>query len=612
MSRHRSLLIGCGNRGQTHARALADSDEFDFAAVCDHDVEQASATAEKYDVSAVYDDHVDALVEENPDHVTAVTAPSVRSSLLADILSHEPASLLFEKPVANTLDEVEDIAALAAESDTLVTVSHQKIYADEFRAIKGWIEEGEIGDLGKLIATTKGGLTGQGTHLIHALNWLVGARPNSIRAFAEGGIGLDPARNPSVPGHAEPEDTVIELSYPDSVRAFVHLGPSAPDVPAQADTFWYEFEIDAVGSDGIVEAVLGDHAAIVSASGREHVDARGFDEDAYMTRSVYDDIDAVLGNDLERHPTDLASAVDVHRVVDAAMRAALDGRAVSFAEQPPAVGRPTPERLRRFLLSRQPISVSSLLYRDRPRKEAFEALADLGVTAVDMWTFSEFATHLDPGTDSVSGVRAELDRYGLSVPTVTFFDQEPVEETLSFAAELGAETAVTFGRTPKRPNTWDRDTITRWLDHAADLGMTISFENHFDYMETVEETEAMLRALDHPAARVALSPPHLWHAGGQRAEEALARLGDEIEILYLWDTDPGTDAAGSVPWWQRPDDQVPGGGGVVDFERLLDAAIEHAPEAHWTLCYHGTDGWSDDRITRSIARAMRTIESSRP
>lgn len=612
MPRYSSLLIGCGNRGRTHARALADSKAFEFAAVCDHNVEQAETIASEYDVPNVYRDHETALDEIDVEHVTAVTSPTIRYSLLADILEREPASLLFEKPIANTYDEVERIDKLAGRSNALVTVSHQKIYADEFRAVKGWLDEGIIGDLTHVIATAKGGLTGQGTHFLHALDWLVDNRPETVRAFAEGGLGLDPRRNEWCPNHAEPEDTVLELSYPDNVRAFVHLGPHAPDVAAQRDTFWYEFRLDAIGTDGRAEFVLGDHAMVLTDDRRERIDAPGFDEDAYMTRALYDDIGAVLDGVAEDHPADLTSGVDVHRTIDAAMRSALDGRGVSLAERPPAVGRSTPERLRRRLLGRTPISVSTLLYRDRPREVALAELARLGITEVDLWAFSEFATHFDPETETVEEVTRDLDRYGLQAPVVTFFDEEPVEETLEFAAELGAETAITFGRTPERPSTWDPNVVETWLDRAADLDMTISFENHFDHMETIEEMEVMLEALDHPAARIALAPPHLWHSGGQLAADALARLGDRVGVLYLWDTHPGPDATGDRLWWKRPEDQVPGGGSAVDFQRLLEAAVTHAPEARWTLCYHGTDGWSEERLAGSVARAMRTIESHRP
>jgi predicted dehydrogenase len=591
---------------------MTDSDDFDLTAVCDHDLEQATAVAEAFDVSEVYDDHGEALVTERPAHVTAVTSPTVRISLLSDILSTDTESLLFEKPVANSIEEVNEIVALGAEYDGLVTVSHQKIYADEFQAIKHWLDKNKIGDLTTLIATTKGGLTGQGTHVIHALNWLISGRPQAVRAFTEGGLGLDPARNPWVPDHAEPEDTMLELTYPGNIRAFVHLGPNAPDVPAQADTFWFEFKLDAIGSEGRAELVLGDHATVITAEGCENIDAREFDENAYMTRALYDDISSVLDNDCGAHPSDLSSAVDVHRVVEAAMRSTLDSRAIAPTEQSPALCLSTPERLRRHLLGRQPITVSTLMYRDRPRERVFAALASLGVTQVDLWSFSEFAMHFDPMTESAAEVRADLDRYGLHAPVVTFFEEENIEEKLTFAAEIGAETAITFGRTPHRPESWHPERLTQWLDCATDLDITISFENHFDYMETIEEIEAMLDALDHPRARVALSPPHLWHSGNQRAEEAISRLGDRIDVLYLWDTDFGSDPAGDEPWWQRPDDQVPGGGGVVDFERLLDATIEHAPDAHWTLCYHGTDDWEDDRLARSVARGMRTIESNRP
>jgi pimeloyl-ACP methyl ester carboxylesterase len=209
--------------------------------------------------------------------------------------------------------------------------------------------------------------------------------------------------------------------------AFVHLGPGAPDVPAQADTYWYEFTLDVAGTKGRAEFVLGDHAAALTTDGEQRVPARDFEEDAYMTRALYDDLGAVLDGERASHPSDLDSAVAVHETVEAAMRSALESRAVAPGEQPPTLGEPTTERLRRRLLGQAPVSVSTLLYRDRPREAVLAELADLGVRSVDLWAFSEFATHFDPETESAEAVRADLERHGIDVPVVTFFDEEPVE-----------------------------------------------------------------------------------------------------------------------------------------------------------------------------------------
>lgn len=608
MTDQRCVLIGCGQRGQTHAQAIAESDGLTLAAVVDRNTEQAAEVAEQYDIPATYSRIGDALSSEQPAHVSAVTAPSGRVSVVREILDHEPLSLLIEKPVANTLDEVEQIADLVDAVATTVTVCHQKPYADEFAAVKQWIEEGRLGEVERLVGSTKGGLTGQGTHFLHALDWFTENEPTTVRGFAEGPVSLDPAKNPWVGDHAEPEDTVIELSYPDDVRGYLHLGPDAPGIEAQAGTYWYEFRIDVIGTDGRAELVLGDHAKGIFEDGSELEQAREFEADAYMTRRLYEDLESVLSDERDSHLANFASALAVHRVVDAAMRSALDGRAVDPLERPLDVGRPTNERLRRRLYQRRPVCVSSSLFGDRSRSAVFQAIADLGIGHVDLWSAPDVASHLDPVTDDAEDVRADLEEHSLSAPIVTVGRPE-VAERIRFAGDIGADSVVFDGRATDT-STPDVETVRSWLTVADENDLTASVVQGFSAPTPIDELVTFIDNLDHDAARVVVTPPALFHAG-ESPEGALSRLGDRVSGLYLWDTAPGQAESASAEWFDRPDSQVPGGGVGIDFDRLLDTAVEQAPDAEWILRYHGVDDWSTDRIRGSLARALRVVENAR-
>lgn len=85
---HDAVQIGCGNRGQTRARALADSDRFEFVAACDVDESAARETAAEFDVPAVYTDLDEALTAEDPTHVSLVTPATVRRDVVAVLGDH--------------------------------------------------------------------------------------------------------------------------------------------------------------------------------------------------------------------------------------------------------------------------------------------------------------------------------------------------------------------------------------------------------------------------------------------------------------------------------------------------------------------------------------------
>ena len=334
---HPTVQVGCGDRGQVHARALYDSDRFDVRAVCDLDESKARDTAERFDVPGVYTDLDEAIESEAPTHVTLVTPATVRSEVVEAVLAHDPDSLLFEKPVATTHDEVREIADLVAASDARVTVCHQHVYGDEIATLGRWIDDGRLGELERLVGSTKFGLYEHGTHFVHALNWLLDSVPATVRAHTEWGD------HPFDDWHAEvePTDALVELAYPGGAQAVVHMGTDAPDVPVHADKPWLQYRLDVLGTEGHGQFVLGSHASARYGDGgsagdgcSDRVEVPGFDPDGQSTGELYDILADCLEGECEAHPSDFASALATHRVVEAALRSAERSEAVAVDEVP--------------------------------------------------------------------------------------------------------------------------------------------------------------------------------------------------------------------------------------------------------------------------------------
>ena len=607
-----ALLVGCGPRGTVHANALSRTDGFSLRGLCDLDPDRLAAVGDEVGVADRYTDLEEALSEVAPAHVTIATPPTARLPLVETAVDHGVESVVVEKPMANTYQEVRRMQEVAAAGDVHLAVGFQTLWADEIRAIKDWITAGRLGEVTRLVGTTKGGLSAQGCHFLHMLDWLLDATPETVRAFAAGPAGLDPIANPWIHDHVEPVTTVLELTYPDDRRAFCHFGATAPDEPAQADSFWLEYRLDVIGTEGVARFVHGDHAhALFEDGSSEHVEARAFDEDGYMTAGYYEQLASALVTPAVEHPSRSAAAVTAHRTMDAAMRSAERLRAVDGRAEPPSYGRDTTERLRQRLQAQTPVTVSTLMYESVDRDEALASLAELGVDSIDLWSVPAFAEHVDPAEDPAA-VRKALDRHGLDCPVVSIYDADPVEARMEAAAAIGAQTVVMGGRTPHRPETWDHAQLIEWLDVAAELDLTIAFENHLDTLETVDEMVALLEALEHDAAGICLAPTHLYLAG-EKLEAAITQLGTDVAVLYLWDMEIGAGRADADEvWWHRPDSQVPGGGGAIDFRRAMSLALDHLPAVPWVMCWHGSEDWERSRIDQAVARGIRHVDARRP
>ena len=104
MHRYRSVLVGCGGRGQSHALGLlANPDRFELVALCDQDDARLGALAAQLGISRGYADADAMLAAERPDVLCFATPPAVRLQLVELGVRHGVKAIAFEKPLALSL-----------------------------------------------------------------------------------------------------------------------------------------------------------------------------------------------------------------------------------------------------------------------------------------------------------------------------------------------------------------------------------------------------------------------------------------------------------------------------------------------------------------------------
>jgi len=599
----KAVQIGCGGRAQTHARALAGTNRLDLVAVCDLDEAKAKRTAETHAVPRTYVDFRRMLDAEHPDVVAFIAPPAIRSEVILPILEYRPKALVIEKPMAVSLDEAEAIAAAADDAGTRLVVSHQCRYAQEMVKLHEIVHSGRLGTIAKVLVNCRLGLLGQGTHMLDLVEMiLTGREARWVLAQMDGVKDLYACGGSAHPG---PDHAMLQIGYDGGVVAFASIGNRSPAVP-EHQAVPLHVQAAAIGSDGYAEATLAYGWKALFADGS--ADCRrspAFDDNAYMTRALYDEVADVLAGTTAEHQAGARGALRVQRLIDSAYESSIQGRAIALPHRPPSG---TLARARHRMAANRPVVTASLLYGHHPRGDALREIASTGCQFVDLWMHASMAPHFDPHTEDVDGVRSELDALGLSVPMVSYYGSEPVEAKIRAAHRLGARVAVTCAVDAERlPGAVE--SLKSALDLAGSLGMTIAFENHMGTIESVEDMQAFLGALDHPAASICLAPTHLV-ARGVHPEVALAELGDRVSVLYLWDMSASLWQAG-LGGWPDGDGQTPGSSDL-DFRSILEAAIRHCPSALWTLAWHGTEDWPVERVTGAVGRAMRHIDRCRP
>ena len=249
MRRYRAVVVGCGPRGERHARGLlAHPDRFALLAVCDLDPARREACARALDVPRAYADADTMLAAEAPEVLCFATPPAIRWPLVALGVKHGVRAVVLEKPLALTLTEASRILEACGEAGVKTVVCHQLKYAAHWQHLKRLVDAGELGEVHTLHATAQPSMLRVGTHLVDAVRWLAGERralwalgqAHGTAAYAE--------------DHPCPDHLAGIAAFEGGVRAVVECGVLAPQW-APGD-FWGDAGVAVHGSHGFARVVL--------------------------------------------------------------------------------------------------------------------------------------------------------------------------------------------------------------------------------------------------------------------------------------------------------------------------------------------------------------------
>jgi predicted dehydrogenase len=143
MTKIRVLVVGLGNMGLSHARAYQSNAGFEIAGLCSRGIKSRGELAKEFPGIAQFEDFGAALKDLKPDAVSINTWPDTHAQY-ARMAIEAGAHIFIEKPLAQTVAEAEDIAALARRHKRKIVIGYI------LRVHPSWIKFVEIGrTLGK-------------------------------------------------------------------------------------------------------------------------------------------------------------------------------------------------------------------------------------------------------------------------------------------------------------------------------------------------------------------------------------------------------------------------------------------------------------------------------
>jgi predicted dehydrogenase len=188
MTKLKTAVIGVGSLGQHHARnfaELAGEGNTEFIGVCDSDGERAQAIAEKNNCD-YFTDWRDLL--EKADAVSIVTPTETHGEIACAFLE-KGIHCLVEKPIARTLEEVDQMIATAERSGAKIMVGHLERYNPAMVALRPHVTHPLYFEIHRVSPFPNRSLDVDVVldvmiHDLDAIQWLVGEeiKPRSIHA----------------------------------------------------------------------------------------------------------------------------------------------------------------------------------------------------------------------------------------------------------------------------------------------------------------------------------------------------------------------------------------------------------------------------------------------
>jgi predicted dehydrogenase len=139
-------VIGCGYWGPNLVRNFAHHDRSRIVALSDMREERAQRLAAWYGVPSVSADPLELINDEAVDLVVVAT-PARTHFPLAKAALEAGKHVLTMKPMAISVEDAEELVALAASNGLLLAVDHTFVYSAAVRRMRQMVESGDLGEI---------------------------------------------------------------------------------------------------------------------------------------------------------------------------------------------------------------------------------------------------------------------------------------------------------------------------------------------------------------------------------------------------------------------------------------------------------------------------------
>ncbi|MGD8190768.1 Gfo/Idh/MocA family protein [Brevibacillus ginsengisoli] len=137
-------IIGTGGVGEKLLRTFHRHPETEVRAICDLDQARIAQLSQEIGGVSCYTDYRELLERDDLDVIYLGVPPKLHHGIALAII-HSKRHILCEKPLANSLEEAEEMAEAAAKAGIVHAMNFPTYYRKAYREMAARIERGEIG-----------------------------------------------------------------------------------------------------------------------------------------------------------------------------------------------------------------------------------------------------------------------------------------------------------------------------------------------------------------------------------------------------------------------------------------------------------------------------------
>lgn len=181
-------IIGCGGiaggfdvnlpsaGALSHAGGYHLSQCVELISICDSDLKVAKEFSEKWGVKNYYSDYQKMITELNLDIVSICLPTELHFSCFTHVVKSDIKAIFCEKPLAKNLEEALEMEKISI--NIPVSINYFRRWNLKISDLKADIDAKKFGDHLHTTARYTKGLLGNGSHVMHLIEWLFGEPTN--------------------------------------------------------------------------------------------------------------------------------------------------------------------------------------------------------------------------------------------------------------------------------------------------------------------------------------------------------------------------------------------------------------------------------------------------